>query len=126
VTRQPAQTVESPIEIVTRGPVDSPARARLEAELARLAEESPRRVLFVRGSLTLQENPSLERPVLASASLDLGRRVVRARVAAGGTAEAIDRLVGRLRREFRDLRGRQEASRRRALPPAKEGLRRAS
>ena len=118
---QPA-AVESPIEIVTRGPVGGSARRRLHAELARVAEEAPRRALFVRGSLTVQQNPSIERRALATATIDLGRHVVRARVAARGTAEATDLLVDRLRRELRDLRGRREASRRSTPPRVRGGL----
>ena len=53
---QPA-ALESPIEIVTRGPVSGSARRRLHTELARIAEEAPHRALFVRGSLTVQQNP---------------------------------------------------------------------
>ena len=117
---QPAP-VESPIEIVTRGPVDGSARRRLHAELARVAEEAPRRALFVRGSLTVQQNPSVERRALATATIDLGRHVVRGRVAARSTAEATDLLVDRLRRELRDLRGRREASRRSTPPRVKGG-----
>jgi ribosome-associated translation inhibitor RaiA len=117
---QPAR-VESPIEIVTRGRVDSSARRRLHAELARVAQEAPRRPVFIRGSLTVQQNPSVERRALATATIDLGRHVVRARVATRSTGEAIDLLVARLRREFRDLRGRREASRRPMPPRAKGG-----
>ena len=116
MNRQTAALGESPIEIVTRGPVGERSRQRLRAELARLAEESPRHAVFVRGALTFEQNPSIERPAVASATIDLGRRVVRAHVAANGTASAIDLLVARLRRSLRDLRGRDEAARRRALP----------
>src|SRR5262245_35295573 len=104
---------DSPIEIVSRGPVGERSRRRLRKELARLAEESPRRAIFVRGALTFEQNPSVARPALASATIDLGRRVVRARVAATGAATAIDLLVARLRRSMRDLRGRDEAARHR-------------
>lgn len=116
MNRQTAELGESPIEIVTRGPVGERARERLRAELARLADESPRHAVFVRGALTVEQNPSIARPAVASATIDLGRRVVRARVAADGTATAIDLLVARLRRSLRDLRGREEAARRKTLP----------
>jgi ribosome-associated translation inhibitor RaiA len=103
---------ESPIEIVSRGPVGERSRQRLRMELQRIAEESPRHAIFVRGAITYEQNPSLARPAAVSASIDLGRRVVRARVAARGTSTAIDLLVARLRRTIRDLRGRDEAARR--------------
>jgi ribosome-associated translation inhibitor RaiA len=111
VKRQTAPRAESPIEIVSRGPIGERSRRRLRKELARLADESPRRAVFVRGALTYEQNPSVTRPALASATIDLGRRVVRARVAADGTSTAIDLLVARLRRSIRDLRGREEAAR---------------
>jgi ribosome-associated translation inhibitor RaiA len=101
-----------PVEIVTRGRVGRAARARLRRELVRLAEVAPRRVLRARGTLTVDENPSLERPVRATASIELDGHVVHARASAAGTAEAVDRLVGRLRRSLRQLRGRQESARR--------------
>src|SRR5262245_46350846 len=110
---QAAPRGESTIEIVSRGPIGERSRRRLHQELARLADESPRRAVFVRGALTYEQNPSVARPALASATIDLGRRVIRARVAADGTATAIDLLVARLRRSVRDLRGRDEVARHR-------------
>ena len=109
--RQTAPPGESPIEIVSRGPIGERSRRRLRTELAQLADESPRHPIFVRGALTFEQNPSVARPALASATIDLGRRVVRAHVAADGTATAIDLLVARLRRSMRDLRGRDDAGR---------------
>ena len=109
--RQTAPQGESPIEIVSRGPIGERSRCRLRKELAQLADESPRHPIFVRGALTFEQNPSVARPALASATIDLGRRVVRAHVAADGTATAIDLLVARLRRSMRDLRGRDEGGR---------------
>jgi hypothetical protein len=105
VSRQP-DFGERPIEIVSRGPVGERSRRRLRRELARLADEAPRTAVVVCGSLAYEENPSIARPALASATIDLGRRVVRAQVAAEGTASAIDLLVARLRRSLRDRRAR--------------------
>jgi len=110
---QTAAPDESPIEIVSRGPVGERSRRRLRQELARLADESPRHAVYLRGALTYEQNPSVARPALASATIDLGRRVIRARVAANGTSTAIDLLVVRLRRSLRELRGRDEATMRR-------------
>ena len=103
---------ESPIEIVTRGPVGEGARERLRGELARLVELTPRPALIARGSLSYDENPSLAKPAEAKATIELGGRTVRAHATAAGTAEAIDLLVGRLRRALRELRERQETERR--------------
>jgi len=113
VNRQIAPQSDSPIEIVSRGPIGERSRRRLRRELARLEKESPGHPIFVRGALTFEQNPSVTRPAVASATIDLGRRVVRARVAADGTSTAIDLLVARLRRSLRDLRGRDEAARHR-------------
>jgi ribosome-associated translation inhibitor RaiA len=113
VNRQSATPGERPIEIVSRGPVGERSRRRLRRELARLVDESPRGAVFVRGALTYEQSPSVEHPALASATIDLGRRVVHAHVAADDTASAIDLLVARLRRSLRDLRGRDEGVRRR-------------
>jgi ribosome-associated translation inhibitor RaiA len=107
---------ESPIEIVSRGPIGERSRRRLRRELERLSAEAPRRAVFVRGALSFEQNPSVERPAHASATIDLGRRTVRASVAAAGTADAIDLLVRRLRRALRDLRGRDEAARHHRAP----------
>jgi len=114
VKRQPESQGESPIEIVSRGPIGERSRRRLRTELARIAEESPRHAVFVRGALAYEQNPSVARPALASATIDLGRRVIRARVAAKGTATAIDLLVARLRRSMRDVRARDESMRHRS------------
>lgn len=80
--------------------------------LARHYGPAPRPVLVARGSLGIDENPSRERPVEARATLDLGARTIHAYANAAGTSEAIDLLVGRLRRALRELRERQEAARR--------------
>ena len=110
--RETVRQVESPIEIVSRGPVGKRARERLRSELARLVELAPRPVLLARGSLSYEENPSLGRPAEAKATIDLSGRTIRAHATAAGTAEAIDLLVGRLRRELREVRERQETDRR--------------
>ena len=110
---QTAPDSETPVEIVSRGPIGERSRRRLRKELARIADEAPRHAVFVRGALTFEQNPSVARPAHAGATIDLGRRVIRARVAADGTASAIDLLVARLRRSMRDLRGRDEAVRHR-------------
>jgi ribosome-associated translation inhibitor RaiA len=110
VTKPTASEGESPIEIVSSGPIGERSRRRLRRELARLADEAPRHAVSVRGALTFEQGQSVARPAHAGATIDLGRRVVRARVAAGGTATAIDLLVARLRRSLREVRGREDAT----------------
>ena len=60
---------DSPIEIVSRGPIGERSRRRLRRELARVADEAPRDAIFVRGALTYEQNPAVDRPALASATL---------------------------------------------------------
>jgi hypothetical protein len=103
---------EAPIEIVTQGPVGRRARERLRRELAELLELAPGKALFARGTLTYGRNPSLARPAEARATIDLGVRAVHAHATAAGSAEAIDLLAGRMRRELRELRERREVERR--------------
>jgi ribosome-associated translation inhibitor RaiA len=111
------EEAESPIEIVARGRVGHRSRQRLQNALSRIAAGSPRPVLFVRGTLIQEENPSLARPAVAEATLHLGGRVARARARAGELTEAIDLLVEQLHRAVRELRRREEAERRESGVP---------
>lgn len=99
------------LSVGVRGPVPRRARVELEQMLGRLARFTPRPPLHARGWLLQEEDPALERPVLAKARLDLGRRIVRAQVAAASAPEAIDLLESRLRRNLLDLAERDEAAR---------------
>lgn len=101
-----------PIEIVVRGRVGDRSRDRLRTALDRIAASAPRSVLFVRGTLTREENPSLARPAVAEATLNLSGRVTRATARGSDLGEAIDLLVERLNRAMRELRRTEEAERR--------------
>ena len=90
-------------EILLRGPVPARMRDELAEALSQLALSAPRPVFHVRGSLTRLGNPALERPVVATGTLDLGRRAVRSHADASTEREAIDLLAARLRRNLRDL-----------------------
>ena len=104
--------LEAPIEITLRGAVSRGARRRLRAELADLARVAPRPVLFARGELVHEDDPALERPAIAKATIGMNGRVVRAHVAAPDPTQAIRLVVDRLQRLLRELRERDEAGRR--------------
>jgi ribosome-associated translation inhibitor RaiA len=118
--REPARPNElMPVpEITTRGRIPRRARAQLADTLDRLARLAPRPVLHVRGSLTHEEDPALERPAVAKATLDLGRHAVRAHAAAPTEHEAIDLLAARVRRKLRTLAERAAAERHEGTEPA--------
>jgi len=105
---RPTASVDvTPIEIVIRGPVAASNRERFRSELAALVARAPRHAVFVRGELTIDANPSIARPARARATIVLDGRRVHSHVAAAAPAEAIDRLVERLRGRLRDLHDRQ-------------------
>jgi hypothetical protein len=66
-------------------------------------------VLAGRVALGQHENPSVERPATAKASLDLSGMRVRAQVAAPTVREAIDRLEARLERQLEIAAERQQS-----------------
>jgi hypothetical protein len=106
-----------PAAISFRGPVSARAREELADALVQVVQVAPSPVLHVGASLTRQEDPALPRPFVAKATLDLGRRVVRAHVAAASESEAIGLLESRLRRNLRSLAERGVADRRDGRPP---------
>lgn len=99
------------LEIAAKGNVGDEVRSYAEQKVRKAAKLSPKPVLFGRVSLSLHENPSVERPAAAKASLDLPGRRVRAHVAAPTMREAVDRLETRLQRQFEILSERREARR---------------
>jgi len=102
----------APIEIAVRGAVSRGARRMLRVQLADLARVAPRPVLFARGELVHEDDPALERPAIAKATIGMNGRVVRAHVAAPDPTQAIRLVVDRLQRLLRELRERDEAGRR--------------
>jgi ribosome-associated translation inhibitor RaiA len=110
--------VEStPIEIIIRGHF-APTRRRFRDALARAVASSSRPVVFVRGTLERDRNPSVDEPVHAEAVVDLGESSVRAHATARTQAEAIQLLVHRLRRRLRQHQSRRLSMRRR---PSRDG-----
>jgi hypothetical protein len=104
--------LQATLSVARRGPVSAHAQERLEAVLIAAAALAPRAPLHLRGSLTHEQDPALERPVVAKATVDMGTRVVRAHVAAPTEAEALDLVEARLRQRLQELGSRDTARRR--------------
>jgi len=101
-----------PIEVISRGGVGAGPRDRFRAALHRVAARAPRPVLFVRGTLTRDQNPSLARPAVVEAAIEASGRVIRATARASELGEAIDLCVERLQRKIREYRRADAAERR--------------
>jgi len=108
----PGAPAATEVSVQARGDIPAGARADLERTLVRVAELSPRPVLHARGVLERLADPALERPIVASASLDLGAHTVRAHAEAASPADAIDLLETRLRRAELKLSERETAVKR--------------
>jgi len=107
----PAPDRMPPIEIVSRG-TGGRARQQLRDALTRVVEAAPRTVVSARGSLRREPNPSLERPVVAEATISISGTVAHGRARGHEPFEAIDLLLRQLLRTMRELRARDEARRR--------------
>ncbi len=99
------------VQLTARGAVGSALEGYAEEKVRAAAKHAPRPVLFARVALTAIDNPSVERPAVAKASLDVSGRQVRAHVAAPTMREAIDELETRLRRRLQVLSGHNEQRR---------------
>jgi ribosome-associated translation inhibitor RaiA len=91
-------------EVTMAADADVPDSVRADAEemIRRVARFASQPVIHARGSLRLSDDPAVERPAIAKASLDVSGRIVRAHVAAGEIREAVDLLERRLRRNLDD------------------------
>jgi len=85
------------VQVRTRGPVPSFAGSYAARKIGSLAHLISRPVLSARVRLTQCENPSLVRPAIAQATIDINGRIVRAHVASTSMREAVDALEDRLR-----------------------------
>ena len=94
--------------ISTRGPVAKHARENLSRALAHAARVAPRPVVRITASLTRDEDPARDRPVLAKATIVLNGCAVRAHVRAASEGEAIALLESRLHRNLRKLGDRRQ------------------
>src|SRR3954454_15143880 len=85
------------VQVRTRGPVPSFASSYATRKIGSLARLISRPVLSARVRLTQSENPSLARPAVGQATIDINGRIVRAHVASATMREAVDALEDRLR-----------------------------
>jgi hypothetical protein len=117
--REPARHADVGPEpaISIRGSVPSRARKDLARALVHVAAVSPRPVLRITASLDRHEDPALDRPFVAKATLDVNGRTVRAHVAAASVSEAIHLLESRLKRNLHALAERDVAARREGQVP---------
>ncbi|WP_208028292.1 ribosome hibernation promotion factor [Rhabdothermincola sediminis] len=91
---------ELEVQVTTRGDVPEAAKQYAVEKVTHLARLTKRPILFVQVKLSLEGNPSRERPALAEASFDVNGRHLRAHVAAHDLTEAVDLLTDRLRRRL--------------------------
>ncbi len=103
--------------ITTRGQVSEGQRALAHERLAHLDRFVPDPILGARAMLSLQANPSLERPARAEAEIDVNGHLVCGRVAAETMSQAIGELAGRLERQLDDFDKRRMARQRRPPTP---------
>jgi ribosome-associated translation inhibitor RaiA len=108
-------TVEtsSDVRVSTRGAVDDEAAKRVAEQVAGVVHLASAPVLDAHAELHQHPNPSVERPALAKATVDVGGSPVRAQAAASTMGEAIDLLQARLRHRLEVVRSRLGARQRR-------------
>lgn len=103
------------ISVTTKGDVSHEAAVRLDRHLQRLADQIAIPVLSASATLVHHRDPARERPVQASATIDLNGHWERASVEASEEVEAVDLLDAKLRRivtrynERRQRKGRLHA-----------------
>ena len=93
--------------LMTRGTVHEPDREYARAKVLEAVRSASRPVLDAHVELRQEANPSLDRPAIAKATLDVSGRLVRAHVAAKSMREAVDLLEDRLRQQLRTLAERE-------------------
>ena len=97
----------SDLRLMTRGTVCESEREYARLKVLEASRSASRPVLDAHAELRQESNPSLERPAIAKAALDVSGRQVRAHVAAESMREAIDLLEASLRRQLRTLAERE-------------------
>ncbi len=99
---------ELEVSVVQLGDVPEAAKAYAIDKITQLARYTKRPILFAQVKLSLEPKPSIDRPALAEATLDVNGQPVRAHVAGHDLMEAIDLLEDRLRRRLERHKGRFE------------------
>lgn len=97
------------IRTVVRGDIPADAVEYGSEKLAGALRVVPGRTLGATLVFDRIENPSVARPFVVEASVDVGGMPVRAQVAASTAREAVDLLVERLRRRLDRIEDRMEA-----------------
>ena len=95
-TRRPTLPPVS-IETVVRGPVPEVAVAYATSQVDHVIGYATRPVLAAKVVLTLAQDPAIDRPARAEASLDVNGTQVRAHAVASDMTGAVDLLEGKLR-----------------------------
>jgi len=108
---------ELEVSVTTAGDVAEAAKQYAAEKVTQLARYTKRPILFAQVRLTLEANPSRERPALAEATLDVNGRPVRAHVAGHDMMEAVDLLEERLRRRLERQAHHGDGERRRSPIP---------
>lgn len=109
--------VDVEVQTAARGPLPPGVLEYAQDKVARVAKFAARPVRFASVSLTVTENPSVDRPFTAEAVIDVDGRVVRAHVDGHEGREAIDLLESRLRRRVGALAARPRKTAAGSLAP---------
>lgn len=88
------------VVVTARGTVDPAARHRARTKVARACDRLGAPVLYARVELAVHDDPADATPASAKAEVDLDGRVVRVHGCATTLTEAVDLVVGRLRRRL--------------------------
>ncbi len=114
MSRKTASPAIIDVDVTTQG--DLPGAADYARDrIGRLGRLAHRPVLHATVKLSQHSDPSIERPVIAQANLDVDGRLVRAQVEGATAREAIDRLDAALRHRLERVASHWEA-RRGAMP----------
>jgi ribosome-associated translation inhibitor RaiA len=103
-----------PVTVVAGRELSEQTRRQAFDVVARLARRAPRRILHARVAVEQLPDPSVERPAVVTATVDVGGRPVQAHTSAETVARALARVEQQLRRRLRDLGGASRARRRSA------------
>jgi hypothetical protein len=96
---------------VVRGEIPDRVVGYARDKVGAVLRLAPAPVLFARVTLAHEDAPSMQRPAIAKATLDVNGRPVRAHVAAGTDEEAVDLLEAKLRHCLEILAERRQARR---------------
>lgn len=108
--KQRAELPDADVDVTTHGRLPG-AADYARCKIGGLRRYTKRRLSHAHVRLTAHTDPSVERPVVAQANLDLDGRLVRAQADGSTANEAIDRLEARLRQRLERISDHWEARR---------------